>query len=244
MTASYILIQNIRECALFKRHVYHASKKLRGKELERGTILQKDPNDKTRFVVADRNEVFFDRSCVEGLDDKLELLPDALAEDLLEIISLEERLRFFNRETRREGNREDTYSDAELLRPRASFTEDADGKISPRRRRSESRSTRHDEERQKLENELKLQREQIKDLTAKKEAVKQQLTEIDADGRRALRSRRSESTSARQNKERQKLENELKLLREQISTSIEGIKTLENQLSEKSKYYLRRVSNN
>ena len=101
MTASYILIQNIRECALFKRHVYHASKKLRGKELERGTILQKDPNDKTRFVVADRNEVFFDRSCVEGLDDKLELLPDALAEDLLEIISLEERLRFFNRETRR-----------------------------------------------------------------------------------------------------------------------------------------------
>ena len=101
MTASYILIQNIRECALFKRHVYHASKKLRGKELERGTILQKDPNDETRFVVADRNEVFFDRSCVEGLDDKLELLPDALAEDLLEIISLEERLRFFNRETRR-----------------------------------------------------------------------------------------------------------------------------------------------
>ena len=103
MTASYILIQNIRECALFKRHVYHASKKLRGKELERGTILQKDPNDKTRFrvVEADGNEVFFDRSCVEGLDDKLELLPDALAEDLLEIISLEERLRFFNRETRR-----------------------------------------------------------------------------------------------------------------------------------------------
>ena len=100
MTASYILIQNIKECALFKGHVYHASKKLRGKELERGTILQKDPNDKTRFVVADRNEVFFDRSCVEGLDDKLELLPDALAEALLEIISLEERLRFFNRETR------------------------------------------------------------------------------------------------------------------------------------------------
>ena len=101
MTASYILIQNIRECAFFRRYVYHASKKLRGKELERGTILQKDPNDKTRFVVADRNEVFFDRSCIEGLDDKLELLPDALAEDLLEIISLEERLRFFNRETRR-----------------------------------------------------------------------------------------------------------------------------------------------
>ena len=88
MTASYILIQNIKECALFKGHVYHASKKLRGKELERGTILQKDPNDKTRFVVADRNEVFFDRSCVEGLDDKLELLPDALAEALLEIISV------------------------------------------------------------------------------------------------------------------------------------------------------------
>ena len=102
MTASYILIQNIKECALFKGHVYHASKKLRGKELERGTILQKDPNDKTRFrvVEADGNEVFFDRSCVEGLDDKLELLPDALAEALLEIISLEERLRFFNRETR------------------------------------------------------------------------------------------------------------------------------------------------
>ena len=100
MTASYVLIQNIKECALFKGHVYHASKKLRGKELERGTILQKDPNDETRLVVADRNEVFFDRSCVEGLDDKLELLPDALAEALLEIISLEERLRFFNRETR------------------------------------------------------------------------------------------------------------------------------------------------
>ena len=66
----------------------------------------------------------------------------------------------------------------------------------------------------------------------------------DADGRRALRSRRSESTSARQNKEHQKLENELKLLREQINISIERIKTLENQLSEKSKYYLRRVSNN
>ena len=102
MTASYILIQNIKECALLKGHVYHASKKLRGKELEKGTILQKDPNDKTRFrvVEADGNEVFFDRSCVEGLDDKLELLPDALAEALLEIISLEERLRFFNRETR------------------------------------------------------------------------------------------------------------------------------------------------
>ena len=102
MTASYILIQNIKECALFKGHVYHASKKLRGKELERGTILQKDPNDKARFrvVEAPGNEVFFDRSCVEGLDDKLELLPDALAEALLEIISLEERLRFFNRETR------------------------------------------------------------------------------------------------------------------------------------------------
>ena len=101
MTACYILTQNIEVCALLKRHIYHASKKLRGKELERGTILQKDPNDETRFVVADRNEVFFDRSCVEGLDDKLELLPDALAEDLLEIISLEERLRFFNREPRR-----------------------------------------------------------------------------------------------------------------------------------------------
>ena len=101
MTARYILTQNIKECTLFRRHVYHASKKLRGKELERGTILQKDPNDKTRFVVADRNEVFFDRSCVEGLDDKLELLPDALAEDLLETISIEERLRFFNRDTRR-----------------------------------------------------------------------------------------------------------------------------------------------
>ena len=101
MTARYILTQNIKECTLFKRHVYHASKKLLGKELERGTILQKDPNDKTRFVVADRNEVFFDRSCVEGLDDKLELLPDALAEDLLETISIEERLRFFNRDTRR-----------------------------------------------------------------------------------------------------------------------------------------------
>ena len=84
-----------------ERHVYHASKKLLGKELERGTILQKDPNDKTRFVVADRNEVFFDSSCVESLDDKLELLPDALAEDLLETISIEERLRFFNRDTRR-----------------------------------------------------------------------------------------------------------------------------------------------
>ena len=101
MTARYILTQNIKECALFERHVYHASKKLRGKELERGTILQKDPNDKTRFVVADRNEVFFDRSCIEGLDDKLELLPDALAEDLLETISIEERLRFFNRKKRR-----------------------------------------------------------------------------------------------------------------------------------------------
>ena len=101
MTAHYILTQNIKECALFRRHVYHASKKLQGKELERGTILQKDPNDKTRFVVADRNEVFFDSSCVESLDDKLELLPDALAEVLLETISIEERLRFFNRETRR-----------------------------------------------------------------------------------------------------------------------------------------------
>ena len=101
MTARYILTQNIKECALFRRHVYHASIRLRGKELERGTILQKDPNDKTRFVVADRNEVFFDSSCVESLDDKLELLPDALAEVLLETISIEERLRFFNLETRR-----------------------------------------------------------------------------------------------------------------------------------------------
>ena len=101
MTARYILTQNIEECALFRRHVYHASKKLLGKELERGTILQKDPNDETRFVVADRNEVFLDSSCVESLDDKLELLTDALAEVLLETISIEERLRFFNRETRR-----------------------------------------------------------------------------------------------------------------------------------------------
>ena len=55
---------------------------------------------------------------------------------------------------------------------------------------------------------------------------------------RALRSRRSESRSVRKYEERQKLENELKSLREQINTSTERIKTLENQLSEKSKYYL------
>ena len=50
--------------------------------------------------------------------------------------------------------------------------------------------------------------------------------------------------SARQHEERQKLENELKSLREQINTSAERIKTLEKQLSEKSKFYLGRVSNN
>ena len=55
---------------------------------------------------------------------------------------------------------------------------DADGRRALRSRRSESTSARQNKERQKLENELKLQREQIKDLTAKKEAVKQQLTEI------------------------------------------------------------------
>ena len=66
----------------------------------------------------------------------------------------------------------------------------------------------------------------------------------DADGGRALRGRRSESRSARQHEERQKLENELKSMREQIITSAERIKTLEKQLSEKSKFYLGRVSNN
>ena len=99
MTLYFILIQNIKDCAFYKRHVYHASKKLRGKELERGTILEKDQTNKTRFVLADRKEIFFD-SCIGGLDDKLEQLSDAEAEPLLEIISLEERFQLFVNELR------------------------------------------------------------------------------------------------------------------------------------------------
>ena len=104
MTLYFILIQNIKECAFYKRHVYRASKKLRGKELERGTILEKDQSNKTRFVLADRKEIFFD-ICIGGLDDKLEQLSDAEAELLLEVISLEERFQLFNRLRRSEGLR-------------------------------------------------------------------------------------------------------------------------------------------
>lgn len=60
---------------------------------------KEDPGDKTRFVVADKNEVVFDRDCVEGLDDNLKLLKHALAELFLETLSLEERLQLFNRQT-------------------------------------------------------------------------------------------------------------------------------------------------
>ncbi|XP_022796813.1 probable serine/threonine-protein kinase DDB_G0271682 [Stylophora pistillata] len=217
MTLFYILLKNIRECALFKKHVYHASKQLRGKELERGTILLEDPNDKTRFVVADRKEVFFDKSCVEGLDDKSELLSDELAEVLLEIISLDERLRLF-RQRVRESSRRVTYSEAELLRPRTP-TEGADGR--PRSRRSESRSAaRRDEERQKLENELTLQREQIDNLTARKEDLEKQLYE-------------KECRSVRQDEERKKLEKELELQKGRTNTLVEKNEALKKQLSEK-----------
>lgn len=57
----------------------------------------------------------------------------------------------------------------------------------------------------------------------------------DADGGRSPRSRRSESRSARHNEERRKLEDELRLLREQINTLAEEKKELEGQLSEKGK---------
>ncbi|XP_022791936.1 uncharacterized protein LOC111331144 [Stylophora pistillata] len=90
----YILIENI---TLIKGQDYRTSKLLTGEELERGTILQQDPRDKTRFVLADRQEVFFYESCFEGLDDKLKRLSDALAKMLLEIASLGERLQLFNR---------------------------------------------------------------------------------------------------------------------------------------------------
>ena len=55
---------------------------------------------------------------------------------------------------------------------------DADGGRTFRSRRSEFKSATHDEERQKLENELKLQREQVHDFTAQNEALVRQLTEI------------------------------------------------------------------
>lgn len=57
----------------------------------------------------------------------------------------------------------------------------------------------------------------------------------DADGGRSPRCRRSESRSARHNEERRKLEDELKLLREQINTLTKEKKALEGQLSEKGK---------
>ena len=53
MTVHYLLIQDIKECALFKWHVFHASTRQWCKKLERVTRLKEDPGDKTRFVVAD-----------------------------------------------------------------------------------------------------------------------------------------------------------------------------------------------
>ena len=53
MTVHYLLIQDIKECALFKWHVFHASTRQWCQKLERGTRLKEDPGDKTRFVVAD-----------------------------------------------------------------------------------------------------------------------------------------------------------------------------------------------
>lgn len=53
MTVHYLLIQDIKECALFKWHIFHASTRQWCKKLERVTRLKEDPGDKTRFVVAD-----------------------------------------------------------------------------------------------------------------------------------------------------------------------------------------------
>ena len=50
MTVHYLLIQNIKECGLIEWHVFHVSKRLWWKKLERGTRPQEDPIDKTQFV--------------------------------------------------------------------------------------------------------------------------------------------------------------------------------------------------
>lgn len=69
--------------------------------------------------MADR-EVFFNRNSVEGIDGKLELFLSREAELLLEIISLKERLRVFNRQRRSGGqteqgsDRRDAHQEAEL----------------------------------------------------------------------------------------------------------------------------------
>ncbi|XP_022796814.1 probable serine/threonine-protein kinase DDB_G0271682 [Stylophora pistillata] len=214
MKVYYILIRNIEKCALFQGDVYLASKRLQGKELEKGTILKSEQTNQTRFFVADRKEIFFDRNCVEEIDGKLELLTYAEAEQLLEIISLEERLRVFDAGQRRSGgqteagsDRRDTRVGAELSRPRTPSTK-------------ELRSAIQDEERQKLKTELELQKEQIDTLTAEREELKEQLSE-------------KELRSARQDEVRQKLENELKFLREQTNTLTEKDKALEKKLSEK-----------
>ncbi|XP_022808484.1 uncharacterized protein LOC111345467 [Stylophora pistillata] len=77
----------------------------------------------------------------------------------------------------KESNRRDTYSEAELLRPRAPSTEDADKRRRPKRRRSESRSARREEVRQKLDNELKLHKGRANTPVEKNEALEKQFSE-------------------------------------------------------------------
>ena len=61
----------------------------------------------------------------------------------------------------------------------------------------------------------------------------------DADGRRTSRSRHLELRSARQDEERQKLENELQLQKEQTKTLVEKNEAVEKQLSEKGTFQSR-----
>ena len=51
----YILTQSIKECALFKGNVYFASKRLQGKELERGTIFESEQTNQSGFFVAKKS---------------------------------------------------------------------------------------------------------------------------------------------------------------------------------------------
>ena len=91
----FILCQPIRECALYRRHVFHAPEWLADEELKEGTILVKDQSKET-YALTDRKEIQIGRD-VEGLDDKLVQLSNTDAEQLLTITSLEKRYRLFMR---------------------------------------------------------------------------------------------------------------------------------------------------
>ena len=92
-----LLVQNIKECALFKWHVFLCFYEVVMQKIRKRNETTGRSRWKNAICCRWQNEVVFNRDWVEGLDDNLKRLSDALAELFWETLSLEERLQLFNR---------------------------------------------------------------------------------------------------------------------------------------------------